>query len=316
MSPKDLRRPVAQISADVIGEILGDQPGNASSLPLDRIEVLPDFNPRTAAFSAGERAALFSPEALNELRSSMSETGPDGQPRGVLQPLLVRPLGSGRYGLVAGERRYHAARLAGLERVPVLIRPMSDEEALAAAIIENAQRRDLDPVSEAFAGFRIMTLMTGLDEHALVRHLNAVRQGEAEDEYGLDARLRALFGTGISTWSQQRARMLQLTEAERRAVQERRLDAKAVFPLLKLSDPQTRSAVLAALLALPERPSSSEAKRLVDVKLAEQPGSETTPARSDLATRCRQLAPGLRKLRGKEAARAEKLLTELQMLLS
>ena len=321
MSPKDLRRPAAQISADVIGEILGDQPGNASSLPLGSIEVVPGFNPRTAAFPEAERAALFGPQALAELVASMTEVQPDGQLRGVLQPLLVRPLPGGsagagggppgkRYALVAGERRYHAARLAGLERVPVLIRPLGEQDALAAAITENAQRRDLDPVSEAFAGFRMMSLLTGLDEAALVRHLNAVRQGEADDRYGLDARLRALFGTGVSTWSQQRARILQLNAAERRAVQERRLDAKAVFPLLKLPDAETRASVLRALLEWPQRPSSTDARRLVQAHSA-----PPAAAPSDLATRCRQLAPGLRTLRGKDAARAEKLLGEIQKLI-
>ena len=69
--------------------------------------------------------------------------------RGVLQPLLVRPLDDGRYEIVAGERRWRAAQRAGVHEVPVLIRDLTDAEALEVALIENIQRADLNPVEEA-----------------------------------------------------------------------------------------------------------------------------------------------------------------------
>ena len=68
---------------------------------------------------------------------------------GVLQPLLVRPLLSGGYQLIAGERRWRASRMAGLKEVPVIIRELSDSEAMEIAIIENLQREDLNPIEEA-----------------------------------------------------------------------------------------------------------------------------------------------------------------------
>ena len=84
----------------------------------------------------------FDEAALEELADSIRQ-------HGVLQPLLVRPLTSGGYQLVAGERRWRASRLAELKEVPVIIKELSDTEAMEIAIIENLQREDLNPIEEA-----------------------------------------------------------------------------------------------------------------------------------------------------------------------
>ena len=86
----------------------------------------------------------FEETALTALAGSLRE-------RGVLQPVLVRPVAGGTYELVAGERRWRAARMAGLEEIPALIRDRDDAEALEAALIENMAREDLNPVEEARA---------------------------------------------------------------------------------------------------------------------------------------------------------------------
>ena len=83
----------------------------------------------------------FDEAALEELASSIRS-------KGVLQPLLVRPKGK-KYEIIAGERRYRAAQLAGLEEVPIIIREFSDQETLEIALIENLQREDLNPLEEA-----------------------------------------------------------------------------------------------------------------------------------------------------------------------
>src|SRR4029078_957748 len=82
------------------------------------------------------------PRALDELAASIRE-------HGVLQPILVRPLGPNTYQIVAGERRWRASRQAGLETIPALIEDIDDDTALATAIIENLQREDLPPLDEA-----------------------------------------------------------------------------------------------------------------------------------------------------------------------
>ena len=85
---------------------------------------------------------VFEPQALDELAASIRE-------HGVLQPILVRPLGPNTYQIVAGERRWRASRLAGLETIPALIEEIDDDTALEIAIIENLQREDLSPLDEA-----------------------------------------------------------------------------------------------------------------------------------------------------------------------
>ncbi len=82
------------------------------------------------------------PQALAELAESIKA-------QGLMQPILTRPLGAGRYEILAGERRWRAARMAGLAAVPVLVRDVPDRNALAIALIENLQREDLNPLEEA-----------------------------------------------------------------------------------------------------------------------------------------------------------------------
>lgn len=90
----------------------------------------------------------FDSEALSELADSISQ-------HGVLQPLLLRPLLTGGYRIVAGERRWRAARMAGLTEVPAVIREMTDAEEMLFALIENLQREDLTPLEEA-RGYRTL----------------------------------------------------------------------------------------------------------------------------------------------------------------
>lgn len=85
---------------------------------------------------------IFDEDALAELADSIAK-------HGVIQPLLVRPMSDGSYQLVAGERRWRASRMAGLTEVPVVIKELSDDEAMALALIENLQREDLNAIEEA-----------------------------------------------------------------------------------------------------------------------------------------------------------------------
>ncbi|OEY66077.1 ParB/RepB/Spo0J family partition protein [Marinobacter sp. X15-166B] len=84
------------------------------------------------------------PAALQELADSIRQ-------QGVMQPVVLRPLAEGRYELIAGERRWRAAQMAELDRIPAIIRTVPDEAAIAMALIENIQRENLNPIEEAFA---------------------------------------------------------------------------------------------------------------------------------------------------------------------
>lgn len=142
---KNLGRGLSTLLADV--DLNADTPSATraesrartadTTLPIEKIEPNPD-QPRRS----------FKPEDLDELVASIRE-------KGVLQPLIVRPDPhvSGRYQIVAGERRWRAAQRAQLHSLPVIIRDFTDAEVLEVAIIENIQRADLNPVEEA-AGYR------------------------------------------------------------------------------------------------------------------------------------------------------------------
>lgn len=113
----------------------------------------------------------FSEEALAELADSI-------RAHGVLQPLLVRPLPSGRYQLIAGERRWRASRMAGLSELPVVIREMSDAEAMQLALIENLQREDLNPVEEAL-GYRQLMDACGMTQERVAAAVGKSRPAVA-----------------------------------------------------------------------------------------------------------------------------------------
>jgi ParB family chromosome partitioning protein len=111
---------------------LADAKGDSSS-ELDIEKIQPgEYQPRTR----------MDKESLEELAQSIKE-------QGLISPILVRPIAKNRYEIIAGERRYQASKLAGLKKVPVLIRKISNEKALAWALIENIQREDLNPLEEA-----------------------------------------------------------------------------------------------------------------------------------------------------------------------
>lgn len=115
----------------------GDEPGAAprdlSHVPLELIQ-RGKYQPRRD----------IQPEALEELAESIKA-------QGVMQPIVLRPIAEGRYEIIAGERRWRAAQLVGLDRIPAVIRDVPDEAAIAMSLIENIQREDLNPIEEALA---------------------------------------------------------------------------------------------------------------------------------------------------------------------
>lgn len=108
----------------------------------------------------------FDEKALSELADSIQE-------HGVIQPLLVRPVQDG-YQLVAGERRWRAARLAGLTEVPVVVRELSDSETMEIALIENLQREDLNPIEEA-EGLQLLIDTYGLTQDECAKRVGKSR---------------------------------------------------------------------------------------------------------------------------------------------
>ena len=141
-----------------------------------RIETLPlrEIEP-----DPGQPRKTFDDETLAELSASIAE-------HGLLQPIAVRPKPSGGYLIVAGERRWRASRMAGLTEVPVIVKDVTDEQAMELALVENLQREDLDPVEEA-AGIR--ELMTRCD---LTQEQAAQKLGKSRSALANSLRLLSL----------------------------------------------------------------------------------------------------------------------------
>ena len=119
------------------------------------------------------------PDAITELAESIKA-------QGVIQPILARPLGDGHFEIIAGERRWRAAKLAGLETVPVLVREVRDDLALAMALIENIQREDLNPIEEAVGIQRL------IDEFGMTHEAAAAAVGRSRSGVTNLLRLLAL----------------------------------------------------------------------------------------------------------------------------
>jgi ParB family chromosome partitioning protein len=122
-------------SGDDVNKDMGEQ---VMTLPLGKLQ-----------------AGKYQPRSRMD-ESSLMELAESIKSQGIMQPILVRPIGSGKYEIIAGERRFRASKLAGLEEVPVLVRAVPDESALAMALIENIQREDLNPLEEALGVQRLI----------------------------------------------------------------------------------------------------------------------------------------------------------------
>jgi len=191
--------------------------GSLKKLPLDRIQPGP-FQPRS----------LFDPQSLEELAQSI-------RAQGVIQPIMVRPISNG-YEIIAGERRWRAAQQAGLNEIPVIVRKVADEVAVALGLIENIQRENLNPLEEASALKRLV------DDFQMTH-------GEAAQAVG---RSRSMVSNLL--------RLLELSEEVRGMVDARYLEMGHARALLTLDHAQQ---VLAAREVIRKKLSVRETEALV-----------------------------------------------------
>lgn len=181
--------------------------------------------------NSGQPRKEFAPEALSQLADSIRQ-------HGILQPLVVRPIpGTGTYQLVAGERRWRAARMAGLSEAPVIIREMDDATMLEIALIENLQREDLNPIEEA-EGFHVLMEAYGLTQDEVATKVGKSRPAVANV-----------------------LRLLGLSKQVRVLVQEGQLSQGHARTLLAIHDEQEQCAL--ANLAIDKKLSVRELEKLV-----------------------------------------------------
>ena len=238
MAPKKKSGLGKGLDALFLDNAIDENAGSVNSLPINDIEPNRDQPRKT-----------FDEEALGELAKSIAD-------HGVIQPLLVRPMTDGSYQLIAGERRWRASRMAGLTEVPVVIREMSDSEAMELALVENLQREDLNPIEEA-RGFQLL-----METYALTQEQAASRVGKS----------RPAVANAM--------RLLLLPDDVLRMVETGTLSAGHARALLGL--PQSEDMVQMAKLIVEKGLSVRETERMVKTAAQDKPKREKRVKKRDV----------------------------------
>ena len=256
-----------------LGALLGDdvlKPEAAGNLylPISQVE----------SYSAQPRK-LFDEDALAELADSIRE-------HGVIQPLTVRKLSSGYYQIIAGERRWRAARLAGLTEIPAVVIEADDQKAAELALVENLQREDLNPMEEA-AGYQSLIQTYHMTQEEAARRVGKSRSAVANA-----------------------MRLLGLQPAARKLVEEGSLSAGHARALLPLSPAlQTKAAETVVQGQLSVRQTEVLAKKLL-TEPAEEPEIPEPPKEVDYAAEAQRslasrLGRGVKIVTGRKKGRIE-----------
>ena len=254
-----------------LGALLGDDVMNTGTqgamyLPISEVES-----------NSAQPRKFFDEAALAELADSIRQ-------HGIIQPLTVRRLSSGYYQIIAGERRWRAARLAGLSEVPVTVIEADDRKAAELAMIENLQREDLNPMEEA-AGYRSL-----IDQHHMTQEEAANRVGKSRS-----AVTNAL-------------RLLELAPAVQNQVEAGLLSAghaRALVPLSPAQQVQTANAIIEGGLSV--RQTEALAKRLSAGEKPEKkaPADEVEYAAVAQKELSSQLGRGVKIVNGRKKGRIE-----------
>jgi ParB family transcriptional regulator, chromosome partitioning protein len=240
-----LARRAGMAEAEKPQVLVGDR---LASLPVDLLQ-RGKYQPR----------ADMRPETLGELADSIKS-------HGLVQPILVRPLPrpnpteSQRYEIIAGERRWRAAQMAGLSEIPAVIRDVPDEDAVAMALIENIQREDLNPLEEARALLRL------IEEFGLTHQAAAEAVG----------RSRAAVSNLV--------RLMELTDEVKDLLETRQIEMGHARALLGLTArrQQIEVATLVAKKALSVRDTESLVRRIINPKAADSAGTAEKPVDPDI----------------------------------
>lgn len=253
-----------------LGALLGDdvmktESSGSLSLPISQVETC-----------SSQPRKRFDDESLQELADSISQ-------HGIIQPLTVRKLSSGYYQIIAGERRWRAARLAGLQEVPVIVIEADDRKAAELAMIENLQREDLNPIEEA-AGFQSL-----METYHMTQEEAASRVGKS----------RSAVANAL--------RLLSLTPPVAKLVEEGKLSAghaRALLPLSPALQENAAGAVISGGLSV--RQTEALAKRLS----LEKPEKAPAPKGIDYAAEAQKelsskLGRGVRIVTGRKKGRIE-----------
>ena len=254
-----------------LGALLGDdvmktESSGSLSIPISQVESY-----------SGQPRKHFDEESLQELADSITE-------HGIIQPLTVRKLSSGYYQIIAGERRWRAARLAGLQEVPVIVMEADDRKAAELAMIENLQREDLNPMEEA-AGFQSL-----IETYHMTQEEAAQRVGKSRS-----AVTNAL-------------RLLGLSPSVRTLVEENKLTAghaRALVPLSPSLQESAANAIIAGGLSV--RQTEALVKRLsAEKKESKKPRNDEVDYLAEAQNELKaKLCRGVKIVSGRKKGRIE-----------
>jgi len=287
--------------------LLDDLPSQSSqAVAIEKIH-LPATQPRR----------YFDPDKMRQLTQSIQE-------HGILEPLLVRPLGNDAYELVAGERRLRAAQTIGLAEVPIVSKRLSDREALQIALMENLQREDLNPIEETEAILELLAIALERDTNDVISVLNRAnhaknRGQDLEENVFLQLQTIETILSGIGRFTAESFRtsrlpLLNLPEDVLQALRQGSLEYTKARAIARIKDEQQRKDVLEE--AIDQKLSLNEIKERAKA-LKPEPDIETDSEKV-LVNRMAEITTYLKKNKTwsdrKKHSRITKLLDELERL--
>lgn len=277
-----------------------EAPASTNTISISKIH-LPSSQPRR----------YFDPEKLQQLTDSIKQ-------HGILEPLLVRPLKQGGYELVAGERRYRAAKASGLDNVPITVRELSDQEAVQFALIENLQREDLNPVEETEGVLELLTLTLNCSREEILEALTqmATAQKKGIELSGNVSRqvevianiLESTINLTPESFRTSRLPLLNLPLDILDALRQGKLEYTKARAIARVRDEEQRQQLL----------QDAVERSLSLTQIKQQVKGLTVGSKIDQATMSERLVSISRKLKGlddpKKQKRLEKLLQDLEAL--
>ena len=329
MAPRKTQKPFnSQITAPWVDPVTPKATDSSSLIPLEQIH-LPPQQPRR----------YFDEVALQKLVASIKQ-------HGILQPLLVRPLKSRGYELVAGERRYRAAKVAELKEVPVVVRDLSDTDALQVTLIENLQREDLNPVEETEGILQLLSVRLSLevpDVISLLYRLNNEAAGlvnhnvmvnseetsnhnvmanseetpnhnvmvKAKEMTVIQEVFNSLARMGWESFVKNRLPLLKLPEEILEALRSGKIAYTKAQAIARVKDEQARQTLLEE--AITQKLSLSQIKERIQ-SLSPQPKSEDESLPNRLKVAYQQIRKSKVWQDPKKRKQLEKLLTQLEAL--
>lgn len=272
-----------------------------STVALDKI-ALPSTQPRR----------YFDKEAMQSLVESVKKDG-------ILQPLLVRPVGD-KYELVAGERRYRAAQEVGLTEVPVSVREMSGEQAVQYALTENLQREDLNPVEEVEGILQLLAIKLSTDREAVISLLNKlakVKRGLAdnvvrpEEQQVVEEVFAAIGRLSPESFRTHRLPLLNLPGDILEALRSGRIEYTKAKEIAKLESESERTALLEEAVAR-----SLSLSQIRERVKAGKPAKETEELQTRFDTTIKQIKKSSVWSNPKKRKKLESLLAQMSALIA